>query len=57
MQIIINTIQGTFVVPAEKQADLIFWLQKNAIKLASVKEEQIQGGNFSGQVLINEQIR
>jgi hypothetical protein len=58
MQTIINTIQGTFVVPAEKQAELIFWLQNNAVKLGTVKEENhnTQPGYFTNQ-LLNEQVR
>lgn len=43
MEIIINTIQGTFVVPREKEAALITWLEQNAAKVqfnTCVKEEQ-----------------
>lgn len=59
MQIVINTIQGTFIVPAEKQAELIYWLQNNAIKSGSdsVREQHTQGGNFTGRQLISEQGR
>lgn len=59
MQIIINTIQGTYVVPAEKQADLIYWLQANAIKVGQepVVREQVTADRQAGYVgrqLINE---
>lgn len=57
MQIVINTIQGTFIVPAEKQSELIMWLQRNAIKAGQepVREQVQQGGqNYTGRQLINE---
>lgn len=58
MQIVINTIQGTYVVPSEKQSDLIFWLQQNAIKLGqeSIREHSQQTQNYSGPQLINENV-
>lgn len=54
MQIVINTIEGTFVVPREKQAQLISWLQQNAVKLGqeTVKEHTAPG--YPGVQLINE---
>lgn len=56
MQIVINTIQGTFIVPAEKQAELIYWLQHNAIKAGAdpVREQHNQNGNFTGRQLVTE---
>ena len=56
MQIIIHTIQGTFLVPSEKQAELIHWLQNNAIKTGqhAVREDVAQSGNYTGRQLINE---
>lgn len=57
MQIVINTIQGTFIVPTEKQAELIHWLQNNAIKAGQEPvREQIQHGNqiFTGRHLVTE---
>lgn len=57
MQIVINTIQGTFIVPSEKQAELIHWLQNNAIKAGadSVREQHNQqGGTFTGRQLVTE---
>jgi len=35
MQITIQTISGTYVVPPEKEAALVHWLQNNAIKVGS----------------------
>lgn len=32
MQIVIHTIAGTFLVPEHKQADLVFWLEQNAVR-------------------------
>ena len=57
MSIIINTLQGTFIVPSEKQADLIYWLQNNAIRTnqASVREHFTQGEtSYIGRQLITE---
>ena len=57
MQIVINTIQGTFLVPTDKQAELIHWLQTNAIKAGQqqVREEVSQNGQtYTGRQLINE---
>lgn len=49
-------MQGTFIVPTEKQAELIYWLQNNAIKTGhqTVREEATQPGNYTGRQLINE---
>jgi hypothetical protein len=56
MQIVIHTVQGTYIVPTEKQAELIYWLQNNAIKAdsVSVKEQVNQTPNYPGRQLINE---
>lgn len=55
MQIVINTIQGTFIVPSDKQAELIYWLQNNAIKAGQEPvREQINTGQYAGRQLINE---
>jgi hypothetical protein len=65
MQIIINTIEGTFIVPTERQADLIYWLKHNATKvdLNTVGEQCSQPyvnssqpyQNYSGKRLLNEE--
>ena len=46
MQIIINTIHGTFVVPRDKESQLIAWLQHNAVRADTttyVKEQNVNG--------------
>lgn len=53
MQITINTIEGTFVVPAEKQAELIYWLKSNAIKVGQQTVKEQSGSSFPGTQLIN----
>ena len=57
MQIIINTIAGTFLVPSHKETELIHWLQNNAVK-AGQQPVQEQGGsqNYAGRQLISEGI-
>lgn len=58
MSIVINTIQGTFIVPPEKHQDLIQWLQVNAVKnhhSPSVKEHTISDQqSYTGRQLITE---
>lgn len=64
MNITINTISGTFVVPAERQSDLIMWLERNAIKIGGQEpvREQTQSrtqqnpAGYPGRQLINESI-
>ena len=58
MQIVIHTIEGTFLVPSEKQSELIFWLKNNAIRAGQqpVREEVSQNNQtYTGRQLINEQ--
>ena len=58
MDIVINTIEGTFVVQREQQAQLIQWLKQNAVRVGQepVREQFQTGGNsYSGRQLINEQ--
>jgi hypothetical protein len=53
MEIVINTIQGTFVVPREKEAALIAWLEQNAAKIqrtSSVREQH--GEEYTGRQLL-----
>lgn len=56
MQIVINTIEGTFVVPKEREADLIYWLKHNAnrINSSSVWEQQSPTSQFVGRQVLNE---
>ena len=56
MEITVNTIYGTFIVPREKADQLISWLQQNAIKAGQepIKETTNNGQQFTGRQLINE---
>ena len=57
MQIVIHTMQGTFIVPLEKQSELVYWLQNNAIKTGQepVREQANQGNSgYMGRQLISE---
>jgi hypothetical protein len=56
MQITIVTIQGTFVVPANKEAELIAWLQQNAIKVGQqqIYEQTPQSNSYNVKQLITE---
>ena len=57
MQIVINTIQGTYVVPADKEASLIAWLQQNAIKVGQQPVHEHQGhSSYTGRQLISEDL-
>jgi hypothetical protein len=49
MEITINTIHGTFIVPSDKVGSLVAWLQDNAIKVGyqAVKEASSSGGPTS----------
>jgi hypothetical protein len=55
MSITVNTSHGTFIVPSEKEASLIMWLQQNAIKTnQQMVREQGQDQSGEGRFLINE---
>jgi hypothetical protein len=55
MSITVNTSHGTFIVPSEKEASLIMWLQQNAIKTSQqMVREQGQDQSGEGRFLINE---
>jgi hypothetical protein len=58
MQIVINTINGTYVVPPEKETSLIMWLQQNAIKTGQqpVSEQSQQTGQYTGRQLLSEDL-
>jgi hypothetical protein len=53
MSITVNTIYGTFIVPDNKQDELVAWLQANAVKPGHTAES-IQQGEYAGKQLINE---
>lgn len=52
MSIVIHTSEGTFIVPAENEASLITWLQQNAVRAGSVREQVSTDANI--RQLINE---
>lgn len=56
MEITVNTILGTFIVPREKTDQLLTWLQQNAIKTGQqpIRETSNDNNNFTGRQLINE---
>lgn len=55
MQITIHTISGTFVVPPEKEAALVHWLQNNAIKVGGHQPvAETQNPNYTGRQLLSE---
>lgn len=55
MEIVINTQYGTFIVPREKHAELVFWLQNNAIKAGQQTVQETQGGaNSTSRQLLSE---
>jgi hypothetical protein len=54
METIINTINGTYIVPGDKLDKLIQWLEINAVKPGSKPIGEIKEGNYTGRQLINE---
>jgi hypothetical protein len=54
MEIIVNTIHGTFIVPLNKTDELISWLQNNAVKQGQQTIGEVQQGSYTGRQLINE---
>ena len=54
MEITVNTMYGTFIVPREKADQLIAWLQANAIKPGQQPVQEVQQGQYTGRQLINE---
>ena len=56
MEITVNTIYGTFIVPREKADQLLAWLQQNAVKAGQepIRETSNENQGFTGRQLINE---
>lgn len=56
MEITVNTIYGTFIVPREKADQLLAWLQQNAVKAGQepIRETSNENRGFTGRQLINE---
>ena len=54
METIINTINGTYIVPAEKLDQLIKWLEFNAVRPGQKPIGEVKEGQYTGRQLINE---
>lgn len=58
METIVNTIHGTYIVPANKQDQLIQWLEINAVKPSAISLKEVKIGDYSPEFktrqLINE---
>ena len=55
MEIVVNTIYGTFIVPREKTDQLLTWLQQNAVKAGQRPTQETNSNNqHTGRQLINE---
>jgi hypothetical protein len=54
MEITVNTMYGTFIVPREKTDALIAWLQANAVKPGQTPIGEVKQGEYTGRQLINE---
>ena len=52
--ITVNTYKGTYIVPSEKQEQLIAWLQQNAIQVQQKITEIQEITNIEPRHLINE---
>ena len=54
MEITINTIYGTYIVPSDKTDQLLAWLQQNAVRPGQHPVKEIKEDNYTGRQLINE---
>lgn len=56
MNTIIHTVEGTFIVPSDKEAALLYWLKQNAVKAGAqnVIEQHVSDSNYVGRQLISE---
>lgn len=59
MEITVNTIYGTFIVPKEKTDQLLTWLLQNAIKanqqpIRETDQSQTNNQNYTGRQLIHD---
>ncbi len=54
MEIVINTINGTYIVPSNKTDQLIQWLELNAVRPGAKTLGEIKEGPYTGKQLINE---
>ena len=49
METIIHTAEGTYIVPRESYASLLFWLQKNAVKAEYKVHVKEQNSTFGSE--------
>jgi hypothetical protein len=54
MDITVNTMYGTFIVPSNKADDLVKWLEANAVKAGQRPVAEEQNSSYTGRQLINE---
>jgi hypothetical protein len=54
MEITIQTMQGTFIVPQNKVSELIMWLQANAINANQQAVRETRNGRNGATQLISE---
>ena len=54
MNITIKTREGTFIVPPEKQDQLVAWLSVNAVRVGQQTVGEIREPNFTGRQFITE---
>lgn len=58
METVINTIKGTYIVPANKLDQLIQWLDINAVRPSTTSLREVKIGEYSPEFktrqLINE---
>ena len=54
METIINTINGTYIVPTDKLDQLIQWLEIHAVRPGQKPIGEIKEGQYTGRQLINE---
>ena len=54
METIVNTIKGTYIVPASKLDQLLQWLETNAVRPGATPIGEIKEGQYTGRQLINE---
>jgi hypothetical protein len=54
MEITINTMYGTFIVPSHKIQELVSWLKIHAIQSGGNTVREFQSGEVTNRQLINE---
>jgi len=54
MNITIQTYRGTYIVPADKQEQLIAWLEQHAVNVSQQKITEVENDINHSRFLINE---